>query len=478
MSGEGAGIAAPLAEGRILTVAPDSELQRLSIESRTGTLQLIDGRGNLNNAWYIVRETTQPGATTDAITWIVTPNVDPKWRYAPVVQVSQVGYLPNQSKTVLIETDPRDTRADLLLLYRLTPAGRKEVARFAPQPWGRFLRYNYLRADLSRVTAEGMYVLGYRGVISHPFKIAADVYDRYVWQPTLEYFLPVQMSHMKVVENYRTWHGLDHQDDARMAPLNYNHFDGYSQGPSTLTRYKPGDHVPGLNSGGWHDAGDYDLRVESQMGTVWLLSKMIEEFGLDYDATSIDEERKLTQIHRPDGKNDGKADSKEVVATGFGRSDTHELPNSLTWGPDGWLYGWNGVFNPGKILYAGGGGNTAIGIAHLALGVATVALTVLCGRRLGLRRATFAAGLLVAIDPLLIYQTSLVMTETLVTFLAALLLWFCLGGQSLVRNFALGLAFGLCCLCRPTFWAFGVVAVAVWLFSMTAFSVSSMSASS
>jgi endoglucanase len=109
---------------------------------------------------------------------------------------------------------------------------------------------------------------------------------------------------MKVVENYRTWHGLDHQDDARMAPINYNHFDGYAQGPSTLTRYKPGEHVPGLDSGGWHDAGDYDLRIESQMGTVWLLSKMIEEFGLDYDATSIDEGRKLTQIHRPDGRND------------------------------------------------------------------------------------------------------------------------------------------------------------------------------
>ena len=207
---------------------------------------MIDGRGNLNNAWFIVRETTQPGATTDAVTWIVTPNVDPNWRYAPVVQVSQVGYLPGQTKTVLIETDRRDTRVDPLLLYKLTPAGRKEVGRFKPQAWGRFLRYNYLRADLSRVTAPGMYVLGYRGVISHPFKIAADVYDRYVWQPTLEYFLPVQMSHMKVVENYRTWHGLDHQDDARMAPVNYNHFDGYSQGPSTLTRYQPGEHVPGL----------------------------------------------------------------------------------------------------------------------------------------------------------------------------------------------------------------------------------------
>src|SRR5262249_6955153 len=42
----------------------------------------------------------------------------------------------------------------------------------------------------------------------------------------------------------------------------------------------------------------------------------------------------------PDGKAAGKP---EVVVTGFGRHDTHELPNSLTWGPDGWLYGLNGV---------------------------------------------------------------------------------------------------------------------------------------
>ena len=49
-----------------------------------------------------------------------------------------------------------------------------------------------------------------------------------------------------------------------------------------------------------------------------------------------------------DTDGDGKADRREVVVTGFGRADTHELPNSLTWGPDGWLYGWNGVFNPSQ----------------------------------------------------------------------------------------------------------------------------------
>ena len=39
-----------------------------------------------------------------------------------------------------------------------------------------------------------------------------------------------------------------------------------------------------------------------------------------------------------DTDGDGKADKREVVVTGFGRDDTHELPNSLTWGPDGYLY--------------------------------------------------------------------------------------------------------------------------------------------
>ena len=54
-----------------------------------------------------------------------------------------------------------------------------------------------------------------------------------------------------------------------------------------------------------------------------------------------------------DTDGDGKADTREVVVTGFGRYDTHELPNSLTWGPDGYLYGWNGVFNPARIDYRG-----------------------------------------------------------------------------------------------------------------------------
>src|SRR5262249_13439314 len=52
----------------------------------------------------------------------------------------------------------------------------------------------------------------------------------------------------------------------------------------------------------------------------------------------------------PDGKAAGQP---EVAVTGFGRTDTHELPNSLVWGPDGWLYGLNGVFNHSHVNHRG-----------------------------------------------------------------------------------------------------------------------------
>jgi putative membrane-bound dehydrogenase-like protein len=55
----------------------------------------------------------------------------------------------------------------------------------------------------------------------------------------------------------------------------------------------------------------------------------------------------------PDADRDAKPDGPpQTIVTGFGRSDTHELPNSLTWGPDGYLYGLNGVFNHSHVKYA------------------------------------------------------------------------------------------------------------------------------
>ena len=302
---DGEYLAKPLATGSKLVVAPDADKQRLVIESRTAELELLDGRTNHNNGWFIVRTAIPAGATSNAVEWIVRPNVIAGWQSDPVIQVSQLGYAESQAKRIVIEQDREDDKRDTLTLYRLGENGLQKVRSGRPEKWhGDFLRYNYLSYDFSDLTRAGMYVAEYRGARSHPFRISADVFARHAWQPTLEYFLPVQMCHMRVNEKYRVWHGNDHADDARMAPLDHNHFDGYLQGPSTLTTFEPLQAVPGLNAGGWHDAGDYDLRVESQMGTVWLLAQMIEEFGLDYDATSIDQARKLVEIHQPDGKSD------------------------------------------------------------------------------------------------------------------------------------------------------------------------------
>ena len=56
---------------------------------------------------------------------------------------------------------------------------------------------------------------------------------------------------------------------------------------------------------------------------------------------------------------------------------------------------------------------------HGLLGVGTVALVLHAGRRLGLGRRSAIAGVLTACDPILLHQSTLVMTETLAAFLAA-----------------------------------------------------------
>ncbi len=297
-------IALPYAAGKRLVVRPDDPLRKLTIESEGTELKLYDGRMNHNNGWFVVRSEVPAGKTREAIKWVITPNVVPGWLYTPVIQTSQLGYHPAQPKVAVIELDKRDQARPQAELYRITSAGEERVRQAQPREWGSFLRYQYLQFDFSDVQEEGLYQLRYGNSSSSVFRIARDVYDRGAWQPVLEYFLPVQMCHMRVNEKYRVWHNFCHMDDAQMAPVNLNHFDGYTQGPSTLTRSQPGDIVPGLNIGGWHDAGDFDLRVESQSGEAYILTLTYEAFHESYDATSIDQHTRITEIHQPDGKPD------------------------------------------------------------------------------------------------------------------------------------------------------------------------------
>lgn len=106
-----------------------------------------------------------------------------------------------------------------------------------------------------------------------------------------------------------------------------------------------------------------------------------------------------------------------------------------------------------------------LGVGHLAAGLVTVALTArLAQRALGIT-AGWVAGALVAIDPLLVRQSTLVMTETLATLLAAVLLalWCELPfDRRASRAIAAGLALAAAMLCRPTFAVTGLLWL-LWL---------------
>jgi len=296
----------PLATGKRLTVAPEDERLRMTIEQvQGGALELIDGRALVQSGWFIVRSAIPKAATSHAIEWLVTPHALPSWKYSPVVQVSQVGYHPKQQKIAVVELDRNDSVHLPVTLFRINNnGGRQEVLKSSPPDWGNFLRYKYLHFDFSAVYRPGLYQIEYGSYVTNPFQISESVYKRHVWQAVLEYFLPVQMCHMRINDRSRVWHGLCHMDDARMALINHNHFDGYIQGSSTLTKYKSGEWVKGLNIGGWHDAGDYDMRVESQATEVQILALAYEQFNLHYDNTTVNQHTRIAELQQPDGKND------------------------------------------------------------------------------------------------------------------------------------------------------------------------------
>lgn len=294
----------PMAKGHKLVIAPESSLQRMTIES-SDELQLIDGRGNHNNGWFVVRSTIASGATKGAVQWKITTHLEPEWKQEPVIQLSQVGYHPNQEKIAYIELDKKTPILGEAKLLHFSDKGEWEtVLESTLEDWGNFLRYRYGLLNFSNIKKPGLYRIQYGAYQSHAFQISEDIYTRHVWQPTMEYFLPVQMCHMRINEKYRVWHDTCHLDDALMAPVSINHFDGYRQGEHTLCDFKPLEPVPGLNIGGWHDAGDYDLRVESQIGTVHTLALAYEHFSPDLDVTLIDQENRWVEIHQPDEKND------------------------------------------------------------------------------------------------------------------------------------------------------------------------------
>ena len=292
----------PLARGCKLTLTPEDPATRLTVESLKEKIMLLDGRGEAENGWFIARSLVPAGVTTGAIEWLITPALSTEWTRPAVICYSQVGYHPRQRKRAIIELGPQTTRPKTARLVCVQKDGSLQIVKNKKLTlWGSYLYYNYAQVDFSEVTEPGMYRLEYGDQITNPFPIDNSVYTRGVWQPTLDTFFPVQMCHVEVRDGYRVWHGACHLDDALQAPTDHKHFDGYTQYNETDTPFPPLTHIPHLDVGGWHDAGDYDLAAGSQLSTTRCLAHVREIFGIDRDQMTMDHLNRKVTLRQPDG---------------------------------------------------------------------------------------------------------------------------------------------------------------------------------
>ena len=294
----------PIASGKTIILAPEDPERLVKIQSADAELMLFDGRNLAQNGWYIVRSLLPAGRTGKVMEWYLEPNAIPAWKRDPVIGFSQVGYLPGQEKIAVIELDKNDSPLKTATVFQVTPEG-KTVEKFSSEVklWGKYLRYNYLKFDFTPVKDPGIYFIKYGAESTNTFVIGPDVY-RDIWHPTLDVWFPVQMDHMMVNEAYRTWHGAPYMDDALQAPVNHQHFDGYRMGPTTETKYKPLERIPGLDVGGWFDAGDFDIQTFSHVTVLLNFVDAWEQFRVDRDQTYIDQATRFVDIHRPDGQPD------------------------------------------------------------------------------------------------------------------------------------------------------------------------------
>jgi hypothetical protein len=291
----------PFAEGRSMTLAVDDSQARINVKSDTADLLLFDGRDRAQNGWFVLRSLIPAGRTGAVIVWHIRPDVIPNWTRPPVIAHSQVGYAPDFAKVSVLELDPRFDAPKTAKVLRLRENGTYEPVFEGPiTPSTSWLRYVYSKFDFTPVREPGLYVIEYAGQRTAPFPISKDAYAT-IWQDSLDHHLAEQMDHVSVREGYRLWHGASHLDDGRLAPVVGEQFDGWNQATATDGKYKGGDHIPGMNVGGWYDAGDFDLEEPAQLSVIQSLALAYREFNLRYDELAVDEGARAVEMHRPDG---------------------------------------------------------------------------------------------------------------------------------------------------------------------------------
>lgn len=294
----------PLETARTFLLAPEDPERRVKITSENTDIMLFDGRVLAQNGWFVVRSLLPSGKTGKVLSWMVEPHAIDGWIREPNIGFSQVGYLPSQPKVSVIELDKKDTPQAKASIYKISADGQAaEVFSGNIEPWGDYYKYHYVKFDFSSVNTPGIYYIQYGDQKTNNFIIDDSVYDQ-ITDATSDIWIPIHMNHMFVREGYRVWHGEPFKEGYRQAPPNTDHFDLHGQGPTTDTEYEGLELIPGLNIGGFFDAGDFDIETGSNISVVQNFVQTWEYFEPQRDQTFVSQEQRYVDLHRPDGTPD------------------------------------------------------------------------------------------------------------------------------------------------------------------------------
>ena len=290
----------PLETGHQITMATDAPERMVRISSDDAELKLYDGRMLAQNGWFVLRSVLPTGKTGKVVTWMVEPNAIENWVREPNIGFSQVGYMPEPPKVAVIELDPNGLSQKQAYLMRIREDGSTEQAFVGDvTTWGMYYKYNYVKFDFSAVRQPGVYFIQYGTTKTNDFLIDEHVYDK-ITDATTDVWVPIHMNHMYVNEGYRTWHGEPFKEGYLQAPES-DHFDLHHQGATTDTKYKPYELIPGLNVGGFFDAGDFDIETGSNISVVQNFIRAWELFKPQRDETFVSQQQRYVDLHRPDG---------------------------------------------------------------------------------------------------------------------------------------------------------------------------------
>ena len=294
----------PIVTGHRLSMATDDPSRLVTITSDDAELKLFDGRMLAQNGWFVVRSVLPKGKTGKVVTWTVEPHAIPNWIREPNIGFSQIGYIPEQPKVAVIELDKNDPmQTGTASLMRINPDGTTaEAYKAQVKSWGPYFKYNYVKFDFTSVKEPGVYYIQYGKTKTNDFLIDEHVYDK-ITDATTDVWVPIHMNHMYVTEGYRTWHGEPFKEGYLQAPES-DHFDLHRQGAQTDTKYKPYELIPGLNVGGFFDAGDFDIETGSNINVVQNFIRTWELFHPQRDETFVSQEQRYVELHRPDGTPD------------------------------------------------------------------------------------------------------------------------------------------------------------------------------